>query len=233
MMLTDIFSAFDPATSFIYSRLPLSLFWLLNFTILFFLHGSFWLSSNRLFWMISLPSDFITNQVTQTLGFHIKGFATTVTPLFLILITLNLTGIIPYVFRTTTHLIFTFCFGLPLWLALIISSLTHAPKAFAAGLLPTGAPDWLSPPLVLIETLRTLVRPITLSFRLAANLRAGHIILGLVGIYSACALFSSISAAFLIFIQVGYTMFEFGICLVQAYIFCLLLSLYADDHPAH
>ncbi len=233
MMLTDIFSAFDPATSFVYSQLPFSLFWLLNFSILAFLHSSFWVSSNRVFWLTSFPSDFMTNQVTQTLGFHIKGFATIVTPLFLILISLNLVGIIPYVFRTTTHLIFTFCFGLPLWLALIISSVTHAPKALAAGLLPTGAPDWLRPPLVLVETLRTLVRPITLSFRLAANIRAGHIILGLVGIYSACALFSSWSAILLVIIQVGYTIFEFGICLVQAYIFCLLLSLYSDDHPAH
>lgn len=178
-----------------------------------------------------MPSEFIIQQVIQTLGFHIKGFATAITPLFLILITLNLTGIVPYIFSTTTHLLFTFCFGPPLWLALIISSITHAPKAFAARLLPTGAPDWLTPPLVLIETLRALVRPITLSFRLAANLRAGHIILGLIGIYSACSVLTSIYGILLILIQVIYTIFELGICLVQAYIFSLLLSLYTRDHP--
>jgi F0F1-type ATP synthase membrane subunit a len=34
----------------------------------------------------------------------------------------------------------------------------------------------------------------------------------------------------LFIIQVGYIMFEIGICFIQRYIFCLLLSLYRDDH---
>jgi F0F1-type ATP synthase membrane subunit a len=35
----------------------------------------------------------------------------------------------------------------------------------------------------------------------------------------------------LITIQVFYTIFEFGIRLIQAYIFCLLITLYSDEHP--
>jgi ATP synthase subunit 6 len=99
-------------------------------------------------------------------------------------------------------------------------------------LLPRGAPAWLSPPLVIIETIRILVRPLTLSFRLAANIRAGHIVLGLVNIYLARAFSSFISFSTLLTIRVVYTLFEVGICLVQAYIFCLLLSLYSDDHTS-
>ncbi len=100
--------------------------------------------------------------------------------------------------------------------------------------MPGGAPDWLNPFLVIVETLRIIVRPITLSFRLAANITAGHIILGLIGIYTRAAVFSSSTAfLFLLFVQTGYVLFEVGICLIQAYIFCLLATLYADEHPSY
>jgi ATP synthase subunit 6 len=84
---------------------------------------------------------------------------------------------------------------------------------------------------VLIESTRIIVRPITLSFRLAANISAGHIVLGLVGIYAAAAITSSLlSTTLFILLSAGYILFEVAICLIQAYIFCLLLSLYRDDH---
>lgn len=31
--------------------------------------------------------------------------------------------------------------------------------------------------------------------------------------------------------QVGYILFEIGICTIQAWIFFLLITLYRDDHP--
>lgn len=121
-----------------------------------------------------------------------------------------------------------------MWLSLIISGASYYPSAFLAGLLPGGAPSWLNPFLVLIETTSIGVRPITLSFRLAANIRAGHIVLALIGIYAASALFVSLSASILLLsIQTLYILFELGICIIQAYIFCLLLSLYSDDHPSY
>src|ERR1043165_1298380 len=114
---------------------------------------------------------------------------------------------------------------------LIISRFSHNPKKSTAHFLPDGAPDWLNPFLVLIETTRVLVRPLTLSFRLAANIRAGHIVLRLIGIYCASAWFSSLTTTiFLTISAIGYILFEVAICLIQAYIFCLLLSLYSDDH---
>ncbi|MGL5139777.1 MAG: F0F1 ATP synthase subunit A, partial [Acinetobacter baumannii] len=49
----------------------------------------------------------------------------------------------------------------------------YNPRSVVAGLLPMGAPAPLNPFLVIIETVRILVRPITLSVRLTANIRAG------------------------------------------------------------
>lgn len=232
-MITDIFSAFDPATNSIFNLFS-PLFWLLNFIILLIIHPSFWIRPSRLFWLSSIPTNIIYEQVTRTSAKHLKGIASILTPLFLLIILSNLLGVIPYVFRTTSHLLFSLTLGLPIWLRLIISGATYSPSYAAASLLPGGAPSWLNPFLVLIETTRILVRPITLSFRLAANIRAGHIVLGLIRIYLISALYNTaISTTIILFIiQVGYTIFEFAICLIQAYIFCLLLSLYRDDHPS-
>lgn len=153
--------------------------------------------------------------------------------LFFTIIVVNLLGIIPYFFRFTSHLFFSLSLGLPLWLALLISSTAYKPKHFVAHFLPGGAPDWLNPFLVLIELLRTAVRPITLSFRLAANITAGHVVIALLATYLEPTIFNipNISIFFLIGTQAFYFLFEVAICLIQAYIFCLLLTLYADDHP--
>lgn len=100
--------------------------------------------------------------------------------------------------------------------------------------LPLGAPSVLNPFLVVIEFVRDFVRPITISARLAANIRAGHIVLGLMGVYLCKGLFSlGFMFVCLLLLQVGYFFFEVGVCGIQAYIFRLLPSLYANDHRAY
>nr|AVW86055.1 ATP synthase F0 subunit 6 [Branchinotogluma japonicus] len=232
-MMTDIFSSFDPATCSSYSSLTPSVFWILSFTSIILIQPSMWTSNNRYSWIFSFPIEVMNSQASRTFSLHLKGFPSILVPLFLMLIILNLMGLLPYVFSSTSHLVFTLILGLPLWLSLIISAMMHAPKSFIAHLLPSGAPEWLNPFLVITETLSISVRFVTLSFRLAANMSAGHILLGLMGIAASSSIFSSIpSFAFLFSIQMGYMIFEMGICLIQAYIFCLLISLYSDDHPS-
>lgn len=232
-MLTDIFSSFDPATRLLFSNFPSIFFW--GFTILFFLivSSSYWTSQSSFNQFLRYPKDTAHSQVSRTFGAHLKGFSGLITATFLLILVTNLTGLLPYVFRTSRHLYLTLSLALPLWLRLIISSFLNSPSRFAARILPGGAPDWLNPFLVLAESLRILVRPVTLSFRLAANITAGHVVLRLIGIYAARAIFNpGTSTILLLSIQSFYILFELGICLIQAYIFCLLLSLYADDHTS-
>nr|QIB72579.1 ATP synthase F0 subunit 6 [Sternaspis scutata] len=231
-MLSDIFSSFDPAivSSTLIFITPI---WASCLIILLLMSASFWLQPNRNTWLIFSSLNLMWEQMTRTTGIQIKGLSSLIVPLFLLLILINLLGLIPYVLSLSSHLLFALTLGLPLWFMLIISSLSYNPKKFAASLLPTGAPLWLSPALILIEMTSTLIRPITLSFRLVANMTAGHIVLGLMGIYLSFSLFSGslTSSTLMILIQTGYVLFEMGICLIQAFIFCLLLSLYSDDHP--
>lgn len=229
-MILDIFSSFDPATIHIYNSHPIW-FWFITTYVLIITQSSLWTIFNFSSF-IHLILSFISNQISRTLGNSIKGFQSIVSNLFLILIIINLSGIIPYIFRISRHLLFTLSLALPMWLALILSAASYSPSIFLAHLLPSGAPDWLNPFLILIESIRNIVRPITLSFRLAANIRTGHIVLALIAVYTSSALFSSITLFLtLVLIQSFYILFEFGICIIQAYIFCLLASLYANDHP--
>lgn len=193
---------------------------------------SIWTTLNNLNVLINSIIKIINDQRSRTQGAHIKGFNSFIVSLFIIIININLIGLLPAVFSYSRHLLFTLSFSLPLWLALIISAIIYNTSGWVASLLPDGAPHWLNPFLVLIETISIRVRPLTLSFRLAANMRAGHIVLTLIGTYCAVSMFSSlVGFLVLIIIQIGYITFEVGICLIQRYIFCLLLSLYRDDHP--
>jgi len=229
-MIIDIFSSFDPA-SFLSLNKSTNILLISRFLIIRLIQLSFWLITTRINVIIFTFSSVITQQLSRTYVNSLKGTSSIITAIFSTIILINLLGLNPYTFSLTSHLIITLTFGLPIWLSFIISSFTKAPKASIAHFLPDGAPDWLNPFLILIETTSIFVRPLTLSFRLAANISAGHIVLGLVRIYGAAAWFSS-TGAFLLLISTTlfYILFEVAICLIQAYIFCLLLSLYANDH---
>lgn len=229
-MIPDIFSSFDP---YIYNTLfpSNSLFIIMNTALVLLIQTGYWIINSRQSTLVVPLKSTIFTQLRRTFSHQLKGSSSIISATFIILILVNLMGIVPYTFRTSRHLIFTLALGFPIWLRFILSRAAYRPKKTIAHLLPDGAPDWLNPFLVIIETTRIVVRPLTLSFRLAANISAGHIVLSLVGIYCAAAWFTrTVGTSLLILTTLGYILFEFAICLIQAYIFCLLLSLYSDDH---
>lgn len=236
-MLIDIFSSFDSYqfNSFSsFNKTINTIIITIPLIILLISITSIWPSISRIPSIIIQPLYVIFEQNIRTKRKVLKGYSITTTSLFIIIIALNLIGLIAYSFSITSHLIFTLIFGLPLWLTSITSRVINNKKEFVAHLLPSGAPDWLNPFLVLIETIRISVRPLTLSFRLAANMTAGHIVLSLIGFYLSRAILSySIYPIILIIVSISYILFEVAICLIQAYIFCLLLTLYTDDHTSN
>jgi len=229
-MIPDIFSSFDPSS---FNRIIPSI------TIIFLTNIIFFIIVDRNIWSIELNRSSLNiiiyktlvPEVDRTFMLNINPLLTIIPSIFLIIVTINLIGLFPYTFRITSHLLFTLRIGLPIWLILILSRATKSPKKTIAHLLPEGAPDWLNPFLVLIESSSIIVRPITLSFRLAANIRAGHIVIGLIGIYASAAWFNRIlSFLTLTLTTIGYILFGVAICVIQGYIFFLLLTLYANDH---
>nr|AXA45373.1 ATP synthase F0 subunit 6 [Inquisitor sp. MNHN IM 2013-18505] len=230
-MFMDIFSSFDDNNQVFMSLYILM--WVFSLATILFFSSSFWVMPPRWQSLVSTFKDTASSQIFRSYGMNMGGFMNIITALFLFLIVMNLSGLIPYVFSPTSHLAISLSLGLPLWFSLIISAIIFNPSSVVAGLLPMGAPAPLNPFLVIIETVSIMVRPITLSVRLTANMSAGHIVLTLIGNYLTASMFMSsvFSMLILLSIQVLYTIFEFGIGLIQAYIFCLLITLYSDEHP--
>ena len=230
-MLVDIFSSFDDNNQVFISLY--FLIWTFSLVVVLIFSSRYWITSPRWVMIIHTFKDTISSQVFRSFGLNLGGFMNVITGLFLFLIFLNLSGLIPYVFSPTRHLAVSLSLGLPLWISLLVSGVFFRPSSVVAGLLPMGAPAPLNPFLVLIETVSIIVRPITLSVRLMANISAGHIVLTLVGNYMTTRVLTAgiFSSILLVSIQVLYSVFEFGIGVIQAYIFCLLITLYSDEHP--
>uniref|UniRef100_A0AB39CBX8 ATP synthase subunit a n=1 Tax=Dolomena robusta TaxID=3241546 RepID=A0AB39CBX8_9CAEN len=230
-MLVDIFSSFDDNNQVFMSLY--GLMWLFSLVTILVFSSSYWVMAPRWVSITMTFKDTVSSQIFRSFGLNLGGFINVISGLFLFLIVMNLSGLIPYVFSPTSHLAVSLSLGLPLWLSLIVSAIFFNPSSVVAGLLPMGAPAPLNPFLVIIETVSIMVRPITLSVRLTANMSAGHIVLTLIGNYLTASFFlsSMFSMLLLISIQVFYTIFEFGISVIQAYIFCLLITLYSDEHP--
>jgi F-type H+-transporting ATPase subunit a len=105
--------------------------------------------------------------------------------------------------------------------------------------LPPGAPGWLRPLLAVIEFFTVIiVRPITLSLRLAANFLAGHFLLAVAFLGTIAILQSgwlAILGPFAFVMAIVMVAFEIFVAALQAFIFSILTASYiggalADEH---
>lgn len=82
--------------------------------------------------------------------------------------------------------------------------------------------------MVVVEVIRSGIRPLTLSVRLAANLVAGHLLISLVGSSGLAGgpLWGSVR---LLVAAVPLLALEVGVAAIQAYVFTLLRSLYLQE----
>lgn len=220
-MINNLFSIFDPLAII---SLPLN--WL---SLIFF----FILISPR-FWVLNSPINFIFSSILNRI---IKEFSVLLKrkkiniiifiSLFFFILLNNTLGLISFTFTATSHLAITLSLALPLWTAFIIYSLVNNLTEFLAHLVPTGTPPILIPFIVIIEIIRNIIRPITLSVRLAANIIAGHLLLTLLGnqlVSRTWIIFLPLASAEILLI-----ILESAVACIQAYVFSVLTTLYASE----
>ena len=83
------------------------------------------------------------------------------------------------------------------------------------------------PLMVVIETIRNLIRPLTLAVRLAANIIAGHLLISLLtGATPATPL---LFKPVLIRAQLALESLEIAVAMIQAYVFRVLITLYTEE----
>ena len=224
--MTNLFSSFDPNVRIFSSVLSLN--WASSLIVIFILPQIFWVINSQLSKTVNILTAYLEDELIAVFGpLALPGTVFTFISLFIFVLFSNFIGLFPYIFTRTRHLVITLSLALPLWLGGIVWALVFQFNSVLAHFVPSGTPGALMPLIVLIESVRNIIRPGTLSIRLAANIVAGHLLLTLLGSQG-----SSLSLFTLIFLIVGLVLLlilEVGVACIQAYVFTILSSLYLNE----
>nr|AVJ52322.1 ATP synthase F0 subunit 6 [Hotea curculionoides] len=221
-MMTNLFSTFDPSTS-----LQLSMNWISTFIGLLIIPAYYWMLPNRIHMLMSIIINKLHEEFKMLLGPKNKGMTLMMITLFMFILTNNAMGLLPYVFTSSSHLVFTMTLALPLWLSIMLFGWINHTNHMFTHLVPMGTPAVLMPFMVLIETISNLIRPGSLAVRLTANMIAGHLLMSLLGNNSVNA--SSFILMFIMSIQMMLMLFETAVAIIQAYVFSVLSTLYTSE----
>lgn len=226
-MITNLFSSFDPS-SFI--SLPLN--WISATFLLLIATPIFWLVPNKKnIFIVSLTSTLHKEFRLLLGGTNINGLTIMFITLFTFILLNNFLGLFPYIFTASSHLALTLGIALPLWVTFILFGWVNNTTHIFAHIVPCGTPGALIPFIVLIESIRNVIRPITLSVRLMANIVAGHLLITLLGNQTALA--SNFILAGLIFTQIILLTLEAAVAVIQSYVFAVLSTLYSREVIGH
>lgn len=182
------------------------------------------------------------NIIDEVMGAKGRRFAPIIVTLFWMILAFNITGIIPMM-----HIAATAVIGVPLVLA-IVSYLTFnyagikehgVGRYMKQNLFPPGVPKPIYLLVTPIEFISTFIlRPVTLTIRLLANMMAGHLLLVL--FFSATSYLLVEGSGILKLMAVpsflmgfAFVCFELIVAPLQAYIFALLTAVYIDGALSH
>ena len=177
------------------------------------------------------------NIIEEILGHKGPRYAVYLTSMFWMLLAFNITGIIPFMNIAVTSVI-----GLPLLLAILSWVVFNVEGVKANGLshylknnlFPAGVPLPIYGLVTPIEFVSTFIlRPVTLTIRLLANMMSGHLLLVL--FFGATNYFLLESEGIMKLVAIPsyvmgfvFTLFEVLVAFLQAYIFTLLTAVYID-----
>lgn len=227
MIITNLFSVFDPS-----SILGLSLNWLGSIIFILVVTPLYWVTPNKIFILINFVISKIHREFKTLIG--TTSFAGRTIPfvaLFIFIAINNVMGLFPYIFTASRHIALTLTLSLPLWLSFIVYGWFNYTKHILAHLVPNGTPGALIPFIVLIETIRNTIRPLTLAVRLIANIVAGHLLITLLGNQTEIA--SGLILTGLLLTQIILLTLESAVAVIQSYVFAVLSTLYASEITAH
>jgi len=221
MIITNLFNIFDPSTSS---------FWRINWLRVTFtfiiLPYFYWAFPSR----IQMTFIFVSNLLLKELKNNLRkrNFKTffIFSSIFFFITCNNVIGLYPYIFTATRHLVLTLNLALPLWITFILYGWFNLTNHIFTHLVPLGTPIALSFFIVFIETISNIIRPITLSVRLAANIIAGHLLLSLLRNISEKRPFIFLPSSFALILLIR---LEYAVALIQRYVFIILISLYLNE----
>jgi F-type H+-transporting ATPase subunit a len=185
--------------------------------------------------MVEFFYEFIANLLKENTGSAGKQFFPLVFSLFMFILGANLIGLFG-AFTFTSHIIVTFALAFMVITIVTVVGFARHGAHFCSYFVPQGAPMWLMPLMIPLEIISYLIRPISLSVRLFANMVAGHVMLAVIGgfVVGLNGLLIGFGVIPLAAIPLIFAL-EVLVALLQAYVFAILTCIYLNDaiHLAH
>lgn len=218
-MITNLFSIFDPSIYFIRSS------WLIILLPLLILTNNS-IKNTKLSILIHMLKIALKKEINSIISNKTSHSVKIILYIFFFISIINLASLLPFNFTITSQINFNFPIALTIWIRFLILGWTKQSKHILSHLLPLGTPNILMPIIIIIELISQLIRPITLSVRLTANIVAGHLLLSILGGLSV----SSINI-FIVSIPISIALSFLEICvpIIQAYVFITLTTLYSTE----
>ena len=177
--------------------------------------------------LTEMSYSFVAKMINDTAGSNAKPFFPFIFTLFMFVLFCNMTGMLPYSFTVTSHIIVTLMLAAVVFVGVtIIGFIKHGIK-YLELFVPKGVPVILLPLIIVIEIISYLSRPVSLSVRLFANMMAGHTMLKVFGgfVISLGLLGGWLPLGF----SVALTGLEILVAFLQAYVFAILTCIYLND----
>lgn len=176
--------------------------------------------------------EFVSGLVRDNAGSEGLKYFPFIFTLFMFILFVNLLGLFPYSFTSTSHIVITLALGLlSVTVVTVIGFVKHG-AGFLRLFAPSGVPGWLMPLLVPIEVVSYLIRPFSLAVRLFANMVAGHMV---IKVFASFVVLMGVAGVLPFSLMIAINALELLIAFLQAYVFALLTAIYLNDalHPHH
>jgi F-type H+-transporting ATPase subunit a len=190
--------------------------------------------------MVEGVTGFIDNMLATNVGPEGKKFVPYVFSLFMFILLANLWGMMPvgvlggHPFTVTSHLTVTGVLAILSFAIVLIVGFARHGLHFFALFVPHGTPALMIPLMFLIELFSFMIRPFSLGLRLFVAMTAGHILMKVLAGFvingaNAGAGIAMIVSVPSFILMIGISALELLVCVIQAYVFALLTSLYLND----
>lgn len=177
--------------------------------------------------------EFVASMIRENIGPKGRQYFPLIFTLFVVVFLGNALGLLPYSFTYTSHIIVNAALAFMIFLVVVAIGIGKHGAHFFHIFLPPGVPWWLTPLIIPIEVLSFLIRPVTLSVRLFANMIAGHIMLKVFAGFSAGMVAMGATGLALGILPMLFNSvligFELLIAFLQAYVFAILSCIYLKD----
>jgi ATP synthase subunit 6 len=183
--------------------------------------------------VLEMSYETVHNMVKENIGEEGNRFFPFLLTLFLFIVIMNLFGLVPYTFTPTSHGAVTFGLSITIFIGCNIIAFTKHGMDYFSMFMPSGVSPAIAPFLVAIEFISYFAKPLSLGLRLAANITAGHLLLTIISSFVFQMLCAgggvAIGGCFVMFILFFITILEMAVAVIQAYVFCLLTTIYLND----